>query len=52
MSGKESDNEDCSELFDNWRDCIVRGMKKDRDRRGLKQPHKESILADCIEDED
>jgi len=49
VSAKSTDNSECEELFDDWRECVLRGMKKDRDKRGVKAPGKESILADLDE---
>lgn len=52
VSAKETETEGCEELFDDWRECVLRGMKKDRDRRGVKTPlNPESMLAE-LEDDD
>jgi hypothetical protein len=52
VSAKETDTSGCEELFDDWRECVLRGMKNDRERRGVKTPlNKESMLAE-LEDDD
>lgn len=53
VSAKETDTSDCDELFDDWRECVLRGMKKDRERRGVTTPlNKESMLAELDDDDD
>jgi hypothetical protein len=52
VSAKETDTSGCEELFDDWRECVLRGMKKDRDRRGVKTPlNPESMLAELEGDD-
>lgn len=52
LLAKETDSTGCDEVFEDWRACILRGMKKDREKRGLPRPKKESILAELDEDDE
>jgi len=54
VTGENVNNreESCDELFDNWRECVMRGMKKDRDARGLPPPAKDSMLSEVDDDEE
>ena len=51
MMAKETDSTACDEVFEDWRLCMLKGMKKDREKRGLPPPNKESILSE-LEEED
>ena len=44
--------ESCDDLFDDWRECILLGMKKDREQRGLPPPAKDSMLSEVDEDDE
>lgn len=41
---------ECDDLFDNYRECVLKGMQRDRDRRGLPAPGPESMLSE-LDDE-
>jgi hypothetical protein len=45
---KEAYNEqlDCDELFEMYKECIYKGMLKDRKERGVKEPTEQSALGD------
>jgi hypothetical protein len=45
---KEAYNEelDCEELFEIYKECIYKGMLKDRRMRGVKEPTEQSALGD------
>ncbi len=54
---KEAYNEelDCDELFEMYKECIYKGMLKDRRERGVKEPSEQSALGDYkvyVEDEE
>ena len=49
ISAKPTDSSACEEFFEDWRLCIMLGMKKDREKRGLPPPSKESALAEVYE---
>mmetsp|Transcript_4935 Transcript_4935/g.7485 ORF Transcript_4935/g.7485 Transcript_4935/m.7485 type:complete len:141 (-) Transcript_4935:237-659(-) len=53
VTGQNVNNreESCDDLFDEWRECILVGMKKDRENRGLPPPDKDSMLGEVDEDE-
>lgn len=51
LLAKETDSSGCDEVFEDWRLCILQGMKKDREKRGLPPPNKESILAELGEND-
>ena len=51
MLAKETESTACDEIFEDWRLCILKGMKKDREKRGLPAPKRESILSE-LEEED
>jgi len=40
----------CDELFDAYRECVLFGMKKLREERGLPPPTAESALGDFEEE--
>jgi hypothetical protein len=42
-------NETCDELFEKWKECMLRGMAKEREKEGLPPPHKESLLGEFME---
>jgi hypothetical protein len=52
ISAKPTDSSACEEFFEDWRLCIMQGMKKDRDKRGLPPPLKESALAEVYENDE
>ena len=52
ISAKPTDSSACEEFFEDWRLCIMLGMKKDRDKRGLPPPSKESALSEVYEIDD
>ena len=41
----EETSEDCDDLFDSYKKCILMGMKNDRDQRGLRPARSGSALA-------
>eukprot|EP00978_Attheya_sp_CCMP212_P025527 scaffold82278_cov48-Attheya_sp.AAC.3 len=41
---------ECDDLFDDYRECVLKGMQRDRDRRGLPAPGPESMLSE-LDDE-
>jgi hypothetical protein len=53
-SGKalEDEEPDCDDLFEGFRQCYMRGMLKERQKKGLDTPKEGTILAQFIEDED
>ncbi len=51
LVAKETDSTGCDDVFEDWRQCILRGMKKDREKRGLPPPNKESALSELDEDD-
>lgn len=52
LTGKDLNRDDtCDELFEKWKECILRGMLKEREKEGLPPPHKESLLGEFMEDE-
>lgn len=44
-------DETCDELFEKWKECILRGMAKEREKEGLPPPHKESLLGEFMEEQ-
>lgn len=48
----ELEEASCEELFDAYKDCILKGMLKDRKGRGLPPPRAESALGDFDDEED
>jgi hypothetical protein len=52
MNAKATEENDCSGLFDEWRECILRRMMKDRQERGVEPPAKDSMLADLEHDDE
>ena len=44
-------DETCDELFDIWKECILRGMLKEREREGLGPPKEGSILGEFMEEQ-
>ena len=44
-------DESCDDLFEKWRECILRGMLKERERQGLPPPKEGSILGEFIEEQ-
>ena len=44
-------DETCDGLFEKWRECMLRGMLKEREREGLPPPHKGSILGEFVEEQ-
>jgi hypothetical protein len=44
-------NEACDELFEKWKECMLRGMAKERKKEGLPPPHKESLLGEFMEEQ-
>lgn len=52
VAAKSMDSSSCDDDFEEWRLCILRGMKKEREKKGITAPvHKESMLAE-LEDDD
>mmetsp|Transcript_23967 Transcript_23967/g.43332 ORF Transcript_23967/g.43332 Transcript_23967/m.43332 type:complete len:112 (-) Transcript_23967:684-1019(-) len=43
---------DCDDLFDDYRGCVLKGMQRDRDRRGLPAPGPESMLSELDDEND
>lgn len=52
-SGKvlEDEQSDCEELFELYRQCYLRGMLKERQKRGLEPPREGTLLAEFMEEE-
>lgn len=46
---EDGDEQSCEELFDIYKECIFRGMMKDREKRGLRPPTEESALGGYAE---
>jgi hypothetical protein len=42
---EQGDERDCEDLFEIYKECIYKGMLKDREKRGLKAPTEESALG-------
>mmetsp|Transcript_9885 Transcript_9885/g.14723 ORF Transcript_9885/g.14723 Transcript_9885/m.14723 type:complete len:137 (-) Transcript_9885:322-732(-) len=42
---EDGDEQSCEDLFDSYKECILKGMMKDREKRGLKPPTEESALG-------
>ena len=42
-------DETCDDLFETWRSCILNGMKRDRERKGLPPPNEGSILSEVYD---
>ena len=49
LQDQEGDELSCDELFDIYKDCIYKGMYKDRKKRGKKAPTEESALGTFAE---
>jgi hypothetical protein len=47
----EDEEADCDELFDAYRQCYLRGMLKEREKKGLESPKEGTILSEFVEDE-
>lgn len=43
---------DCDDLFESFRQCYMRGMLKERQKKGLDAPREGTILAEFIDEED
>ena len=54
LTDKDGDVDDapCDELFEAYKDCIYKGMLKDRKKRGLPKAGSESALGDYYDDND
>lgn len=55
VAGQKVEDEDgdelsCEDLFDIYKECIFKGMLKDRNKRGIKSATAESALGDYAED--
>ena len=52
-SGKvlEDEEADCDDLFEQYRRCYLKGMLKDRQRKGLDPPQEGTMLAEFAKDE-
>eukprot|EP00934_Nitzschia_sp_Nitz4_P007923 Nitzschia sp. Nitz4//scaffold15_size197535//69719//70123//NITZ4_001574-RA/size197535-processed-gene-0.69-mRNA-1//-1//CDS//3329537703//7913//frame0 len=49
----EDDQEtDCDDLFDKYRQCYLRGMLKERQKKGLDPPKEGTMLAEFLEEEE
>ena len=42
---QKGNERDCDDLFEIYKECIYKGMLKDREKRGLKPPTEESALG-------
>lgn len=53
-SGKvlEDEEADCDDLFDQYRQCYVRGMLKERQKKGLDPPKEGTLLAELAKEEE
>ena len=45
-------DESCDDLFDKWKECMMRGMMKEREREGLGPPKEGSILGEFLEEQE
>ena len=45
----DEEEDDCEDLFEVYKDCILLGMLKDREKRNKPPPAPESALADFKE---
>mmetsp|Transcript_266 Transcript_266/g.647 ORF Transcript_266/g.647 Transcript_266/m.647 type:complete len:128 (-) Transcript_266:258-641(-) len=53
VSGKNIErDEKCDDLFEEYRLCVLRGMKRQREKRGLPPPKEGSMLAELNDDDD
>ena len=52
-SGKalEDEEADCDDLFEQYRSCYLKGLLKDRQRKGLDPPQEGTMLAEFAKDE-
>ncbi len=52
-SGKvlEDEEADCDDLFEQYRECYLRGMLKERERKGLDPPKEGTLLAEFADDD-
>jgi len=44
-------DETCDELFDIWKECVLKGMVKERERQGHGPPKEGSILGEYLEEQ-
>ena len=53
LSGKalEEEQADCDDLFEKFRECYMRNMLKEREKKGLPPPKGNTMLAECMEEE-
>jgi len=47
----EDETPDCDELFEGYRQCYLRGMLSERQRKGLQPPPEGTFLAEFVEEE-
>lgn len=47
----EDEEADCDDLFEKYRECYMKGMLKERQRKGLDSPKEGTVLAEFIEEE-
>ena len=52
LQDQEGDELSCEEMFDVYKECIYKGMQRDRNKRGLAPPTEESALGTFAEDAD
>lgn len=52
-SGKvlEEEEADCDDLFEKYRECYMKGMLKEREKKGLNPPKDGTMLAEFMEEE-
>jgi hypothetical protein len=52
LTAKDINRDDsCDELFDIWKECILKGMVYERKRQGLGPPKEGSILGEYLEEQ-
>ena len=53
LSGKDiTRDENCDDLFEEYRLCVLRGMKREREKKGLPPAREGSMLAELDDEED
>ena len=47
----EDEEADCDDLFEKYRECYMKGMLKEREKKGLTPPKDGTMLAEFMEEE-
>mmetsp|Transcript_133942 Transcript_133942/g.199199 ORF Transcript_133942/g.199199 Transcript_133942/m.199199 type:complete len:132 (-) Transcript_133942:126-521(-) len=47
----EEEQADCDDLFERFKECYMRNMLKEREKKGLGPPKGDTMLAEFLEDE-